>query len=75
MYQIDFSSGKPIYVQIVEQTERFILSEAYTVGEKLPSVRELSVKLSVNPNTVARAYNELCLKGIIVSLAGKGFFS
>ena len=74
MYQIDFSSGKPIYVQIVEQTERFILSEAYTVGEKLPSVRELSVKLSVNPNTVARAYNELCLKGIIVSLAGKGFF-
>ncbi len=74
MYQIDLSSGKPIYSQIIEQTESFILSGVLNKGEKLCSVRSLSISISVNPNTVARAYNELCLKGIIVSMAGKGFF-
>lgn len=74
MYQIDLTSRKPIYEQIVDQTQNLILSGALRVGDKLPSVRSLSVKLSVNPNTIARAYNELCLKNIIISSAGKGFF-
>lgn len=74
MYQVDLTSKKPIYEQIVDQTQNFILSGVLKVGDKLPSVRSLSVKLSVNPNTIARAYNELSLKNIIISSAGKGFF-
>lgn len=74
MYQIDLTSRKPIYEQIIGQTQSLILNGALQIGDKLPSVRSLSVKLSVNPNTIARAYNELCLKNIIISSAGKGFF-
>lgn len=74
VYQVDLTSKKPIYEQIVDQTQNFILSGVLKVGDKLPSVRSLSVKLSVNPNTIARAYNELSLKNIIISSAGKGFF-
>ncbi len=74
MFQIDALSRKPVYEQIVEQTERFVLSGILKPGDQLPSVRSLSVHLSVNPNTIQKAYAELERRGLTVSAAGRGCF-
>ncbi len=74
MFQIDALSRKPVYEQIVEQTERFVLSGILKPGDQLPSVRSLSVRLSVNPNTIQKAYAELERRGLTVSAAGRGCF-
>jgi len=74
MYQIDLLSRTPVYEQIVEQTEQFVLMGILKPGEQLPSVRSLSVQLSINPNTIAKAYGELERRGITVSAAGRGCF-
>ena len=74
MYQIDILSRTPVYEQIVEQTEQFVLKGILKPGDQLPSVRSLSVQLSVNPNTIAKAYGELERRGITVSAAGRGCF-
>ena len=74
MFQIDALSRKPVYEQIVEQTERFVLSGILKPGDQLPSVRSLSVQLSINPNTIQKAYAELERRGITVSAAGRGCF-
>ena len=74
MFQIDLMSRLPIYEQITEQTKRLILAGLLKPGDKLPSVRSLSATLSVNPNTIQRAYNDMFAKGIAVSIGGKGCF-
>ena len=74
MFQIDHSSRKPIYEQIKEQTMFLISSKALNGNDKMPSVRFLSVQLSVNPNTIQRAYTDLVNVGVLYSVGGKGCF-
>lgn len=74
MFKIDNQSRQAIYEQIIQQIEKYVLSGILTAGNKLPSVRKLSVELNVNPNTVQRAYTELEREGIIVTSPGKGGF-
>lgn len=74
MWRIDNLSQTPVYEQLIEQVKRFILIGALHSGDVLPSVRGLSVTLSVNPNTIQKAYSELTLRGILVAVPGKGLF-
>ena len=74
MLVIDKFSRKPIYEQIVESLEREIAAGLLKENEKLPSVRELSVLLDANPNTVQKAFAELDRAGLIVSYPGRGCF-
>ena len=73
-YRIDLSSGLPVYRQIIEQVRRAVASGLLKPGDQLPTVRDLAVELTVNFNTVSRAYMELQRDGIIVSGAGRGSF-
>jgi Predicted transcriptional regulators len=64
----------PIYEQVVNQLEYFVLNGILKEGEQIPSVRNLSVDLSINPNTIQKAYFELDKRGIIQSVPGRGCF-
>ncbi len=70
--QINFKSGLPIYLQIVEQVKAAAASGAIKPGEALPSIRPLAEDLRVNRNTVAKAYSELESQGVIETLPGRG---
>jgi len=70
--QINFKSGLPIYLQIVEQVKAAAASGAIKPGEALPSIRPLAEELRVNRNTVAKAYSELESQGVIETLPGRG---
>ncbi|MBQ8533410.1 MAG: GntR family transcriptional regulator [Clostridia bacterium] len=74
MFVIDAMSRCPVYEQLISQIERFILVGLIKEGEQLPSVRALSVSLSVNPNTIQKAYSDLDSRKIIFSVPGKGCF-
>ena len=74
MFRIDSMSRTPVYEQIVNQVEKFIAAGLMKSGDRLPSVRSLSVELSVNPNTIQKAFGELLNKGLIASVPGKGSF-
>lgn len=74
MFQIDIMSRIPVYEQLVRQTERFILLGVLKAGDRLPSVRQLSAELSINPNTIQKAFTELDRRGIIFSVNGRGNF-
>ena len=74
MFQIDPLSRIPVYEQIVMQAEQLVAREIVKPGDALPSVRSLSIQLSINPNTIQKAYTELDRRGLIVSVAGKGCF-
>lgn len=74
MFQVDAMSRTPVYEQIVEQAERFILAGILNANDKLPSVRNLSVELAINPNTIQKSYTELDRRGVIYSVPGKGCF-
>ena len=74
MFYIDNQSRRAVYEQIVGQVEKYVLSGVLTGGDKMPSVRKLSVELNVNPNTVQRAYTELERNGVIVTAPGRGAF-
>ena len=74
MYQIDNQSRQAVYEQIVQQVERYVLTGVLKGGDKMPSVRNLSIQLSVNPNTVQRAYTELERSSVIVTAPGRGAF-
>ena len=74
MLIIDKFSRKPIYEQIVEGIERDITAGILREREQLPSIRELSAFLGVNPNTIQKAFQELDRNGIIVSGQGRGCF-
>lgn len=74
MFIIDTMSQQSVYEQLVTQTERYILLGVLNGGDAMPSVRRLSVKLSVNPNTIQKAYTELDRRGVLFSVPGKGCF-
>ena len=74
MFQIDALSRTPVYLQLIEQTERLILSGVLPSGAQIPSVRSLSIELSVNPNTIQKAYSELDARGLICAVPGRGCF-
>ena len=74
MYQLDLHSRAPIYQQLKDQILRLIMAGAIGPGDPLPSVRVMARELGINPNTVAKAYQDLEKSGLIYSLAGKGSF-
>lgn len=74
MYSIDALSRKPVYEQLIEQTERFILLGILSADAQLPSVRSLSLSLTINPNTIQKAYAELDRRGLIYAVPGIGNF-
>src|SRR5215510_10356647 len=71
---INFKSGKPVYLQIVDQIRAAAASGALQSGEALPYIRPLAEELRVNRNTIAKAYSELESTGIIETIPGKGCF-
>jgi GntR family transcriptional regulator len=72
--QIDVKSGVPFYRQIIDQVKSAIAMGRLEPGERLPTVRQLAVDLSINPNTVSRAYTELELTGLVETQMGSGTF-
>ena len=72
--QINFKSGMPVYLQIVDQVKAAAASGVLQPGEALPSIRPVAEELRVNRNTVAKAYSELESQGVIETLPGKGCF-
>lgn len=74
MFQIDSFSRVPVYEQIIRQVENFVLKDILPADTQIPSVRNLSVTLSINPNTIQKAYSELDRNGIIYSVPGRGCF-
>ncbi|MCW5553295.1 MAG: GntR family transcriptional regulator [Verrucomicrobiae bacterium] len=74
MLQVNFKSGKPVYLQVVDQIKSAAASGALQSGESLPSIRPLAEELRVNRNTIAKAYAELESQGVIETLPGKGCF-
>jgi GntR family transcriptional regulator len=73
-FQLNFKSGKPVYLQVVDQVKAAAASGAMRAGEPLPSIRPLAEDLHVNRNTIAKAYAELESQGVIQTIAGKGCF-
>lgn len=73
-FQLNFKSGKPVYLQLVDQVKSAAASGAVQPGEPLPSIRPLAEELRVNRNTVAKAYAELESQRVIETIAGKGCF-
>lgn len=71
---VDPRSGVPIYLQIVEQVKRSVAVGILQAGEQLPTVKQLALDLTVNPNTVARAYRELERDEVIETAQGRGSF-
>jgi GntR family transcriptional regulator len=74
MFQIDFKSGKAVYLQLVDQVRYAAASGMLRPGEPLPSIRPLAEELRVNRNTIAKAYAELESQGVIETIPGKGCF-
>lgn len=74
MIIIDYNDKRPIYEQITERFQTLIISGVMEADEKLPSVRSLAVELSINPNTIQRAYTELEKDGFIYTVKGRGNF-
>ncbi len=73
-WSIDFSSGVHVYKQIINNIYEAIGNGELKEGDKLPTIKELSDQLQVNPNTIAKSYRELELKGVIASKRGNGSF-
>ena len=74
LLQINFKSGKPVYLQVVDQVKAAAASGALQPGEALPCIRPLAEELRVNRNTIAKAYSELENMGVIETIQGKGCF-
>ena len=75
MISLNYRDSRPIYEQIKDGLRKLIVTGAMAPDEKLPSVRALATQLSINPNTIQRAYNELEGEGYIYSVPGKGSFA
>ena len=74
MILLDYKDRRPIYEQVVSKFEELMLLGAMKENEPLPSVRSLEMELSINPNTIQRAYVELERQGYIYTVKGKGSF-
>ena len=71
---LDLKSGVPVYRQVIDQVLGAIASGALRAGDQLPTVRQLAVDLTINPNTVVRAYRELEIRGVLQTQQGTGTF-
>ncbi|MDR1961498.1 MAG: GntR family transcriptional regulator [Gracilibacteraceae bacterium] len=74
MITVDYKSRQPLYEQIIERVENLALLGLLPPDSQLPSVRQLAAELSINPNTIQRAYGDLEKRGVIYSLPGRGSF-
>ena len=74
IFQIDFQAGKPVYLQLADQVRYAAASGRLRPGDPLPALRPLAEELRINRNTIAKAYAELELQGIIETAPGKGYF-
>ena len=74
MIILDYQDRRPIYEQITERFRTLIYQGALPAGSRLPSVRQLAMELSINPNTIQRAYMTLEQEGLIYPVKGKGIF-
>lgn len=74
MIIIDYNDKRPIYEQIIDRFQTLILNGAFEADSQLPSVRNLAIELSINANTIQRAYSELEREGYIYSVKGRGNF-
>ena len=72
--RIQANSDQPIYLQIVQQIRDAVSLEKIQTGDPVPSVRQLATDLTVNPNTIAKAYGELVQEGVLESQRGRGYF-
>lgn len=72
--ELDAASGVPFYRQIIDRVRAAIATGELSPGDRLPTVRQLAVDLSINPNTVSRAYTELELTGLVETQMGSGTF-
>jgi GntR family transcriptional regulator len=73
-WAVEYESGLPVYRQIINRVTAAVTGGTLKNGDQLPTIRALSAHLQVNPNTVAKAYRELELKGVIASERGSGSF-
>ncbi|MDR0718370.1 MAG: GntR family transcriptional regulator [Treponema sp.] len=71
---LDPANGMPVYRQIIRQIEHGVLSGRLKTGDKLPTIRSLAVALKINPNTIAKAYGELEIRGILSTQVGSGTY-
>ncbi|HEY3989425.1 MAG TPA: GntR family transcriptional regulator [Acidobacteriaceae bacterium] len=74
LFRLNLESGVPVYRQIIDQVRAGMASGSLAAGDQLPTVRQLAVDLAINPNTVARAYRELELGGLLETHQGTGSF-
>lgn len=74
MIQLNYRDPRPIYEQVKDGIRKLAYSGVIGPDEKLPSVRELAMKLAINPNTISRAYKELEQEGFLYTVTGKGTF-
>ncbi len=75
MLEINYRDSRPIYEQIKDGLRKLLVTGAIAADQKLPSVREMASSMSINPNTIQRAYRELESEGYIYSVPGKGSFA
>lgn len=75
MIQLNYRDSRPIYEQVRDGLRQLLMSGGILPGEKLPSVRSLAAKLTINPNTIQRAYEALEKEGYVYTLVGKGTFA
>ena len=73
-FSLDPDNGAPIYRQIIQQIEYAILSGRIKPGDRLPTIRSLAVDLKTNPNTIAKAYGEMEIRGILETQVGSGTY-
>lgn len=74
MIHLDYRDARPIYEQVKDGLRRLMVTGVLQSGDRLPSVRQLATELTVNPNTIARAYTELESEGFVCTVGGKGTF-
>ena len=74
MIQIDYRDARPLYEQVADQIEQLVLRGILAPDSQLPSVRQLATELSINPNTIQRAYSELEQRGVVYAAKGRGNF-
>lgn len=74
MFQLDLKSRKPIYQQIIDKFKLLIIRDILKPDQQIPSVRELAKELTINPNTIQKAYRELEREGYIYTVRGRGNF-
>ena len=74
MFELDLRSGQPLYEQLMDKVKELIIAEVLKPDEQLPSVRILAQQLTINPNTIQKAYRELERESYIYTQAGRGNF-